>query len=180
MDLGSVRKGFSKLLNRLSLNLHNAASLPPLEKGSLVKMLATVALITSVTLTVAAFGPINRLVIIGSGGTVNLPTGVGFYWDHNCTSPVSFIEWGAIQPGSTINVTLFVRNEGSQVIILNITAENWTPIETTNYMTFSSNYRRQTINPQENLQITLSLTTSPNIEKITNFSFDISVYINQV
>ena len=90
------------------------------------------------------------------------------------------IDWGIIQPGSIVNVTVFVKNEGNRAISLNITAEDWSPVEATSYMTFSSNYVGQTIDVREILQVTLSLTTSLNIEDITSFSFDISVDINPV
>jgi hypothetical protein len=143
-------------------------------------MLLAVALVASLIPALVIPESIIHQIVVGSGGTVNLPVGVGFYWDNNCTDPVSFIDWETIWPGSTANVTVFVKNEGSQAISLNLTAENWTPIEITSYMTFSSNYMGQTIDLQENLQITLSLTTSPNVEEITSFSFDISVGINPV
>jgi hypothetical protein len=141
-------------------------------------MLVVAALVVSLTLTLVSFGSVFNSMVIGSGGTVNLPVGVGFYWDSNCTNLVEEVDWGPIEPGSTVDVTVFVRNEGSQTISLDITAENWSPIETASYMTFSSNCIGQTISPQETLQITLSLTTSPNIEEITSFNFDITVNIN--
>jgi len=143
-------------------------------------MLVAVVLVASLTLTLVGLGSIIDPLVIGSGGTVNLPVGVGFYWDNNCTDPVSFIDWGTIWPGSSVNVTVFVKNEGSQAISISITAENWSPIEITSYMTFSSNYTGQTIDLQESLQITLSLATSLNIEEITNFSFNINVAVNPV
>lgn len=150
------------------------------EKKRLGVMLTAAALIASLTLAVLSFGAISRSTVIGSRGTVNLPVGVGFYWDSDCTNPVSFVDWGSVDPGSTVDVTIFARNEGKQAISLNITAENWNPTETTNYMIFSSNYMGQTINLQETLQLTLSLTTSLNIERITSFSFDIAVTNNPV
>jgi hypothetical protein len=190
----SIRKSFLKVVSRLSISLRSVAFPPVEKKRSLVMMLVAVALVASLIPALVTLESIIRPIVVGSGGTVNLPVGVGFgsggtvnlpigvgfYWDNNCTDPVSFIDWGTIWPGSTVNVTVFVKNEGSQAISLNITAENWTPIETASYMAFSSNYMGQTINLQENLQITLSLTTSPNIEEIASFSFDISVGINRV
>jgi len=189
-----IRKSFLKVVSRLTISLRSVAFSPVEKKRSLVMMLVAVALIASLIPVLVTIEPIIRPIVVGSGGTVdlpvgvgfgsggtvNLPIGVGFYWDNNCTDPVSSIDWGTIWPGSTVNVTVFVKNEGSQAISLNITAENWTPIETMSYMTFSSNYMGQTIDLRENLQITLSLTTSPNIEEITSFSFDISVDINRV
>ncbi len=111
---------------------------------------------------------------------MNLPVGVGFYWDSNCVTPVSFIDWGTIEPGSTNNVTFFARNEGSQAISLLISAENWQPIEATDYMTFTSEYSGHAIDINGTIQITLSLVTSPSIEGIPNFSFDINVVINRL
>jgi hypothetical protein len=179
-NLNSVRRGFSKLLSKIPTGLRNVAFLPHEKKGSLVRILAVATVIVSLSLTLVAFGVINHSFIISSGGRVNLPVGVGFYWDSDCSSPVSFIDWGDIQPGSTVNVTLFVKNTGGQAISLNITAENWNPIETTSYMTFDSDCTGQTIDPQETVQITLSLTTSSSIETITSFSFDINVTLNPI
>jgi len=79
-----------------------------------------------------------------------------------------------------VDVTVYVRNEGSQAFSLNITAEHWYPTETTSYMTFSSSYTGQIIDLEEVVQITLSLTTSSSIERITSFNFDITVTLNTV
>lgn len=176
----SVRERFARLHSRIPVGLRNAAFLRLEKKGNLVGILAIVVLVASLGFTLVGFGAINRSIILSSGGTVNLPVGVGFYWDSNCISPVSFVDWGEIQPGSTVNVTVFVRNEGGQDISLNITAENWYPTETAAYMIFSIDYTGQTINPNETVQITLSLTISSSIERITSFSFDITVTLNTV
>jgi len=190
----SLRKSFLKVVSRLPISVHGVA-FPRIEKKKhLVVMLLAVALVASLTPALVNFTSIIHSTVIGSGGTVDLPFGFGFgsggtvylpvgvgvYWDNNCTDSVKEIDWGTIQPGSTVNVTVFVKNEGNRAISLNITAENWSPLETTSYMTFSSNYMGQTINVREILQVTLSLTTSSNIEDITSFSFDISVDINPV
>lgn len=190
----SFRKSFLKVVGRLTLSLRGVAFPRVEKKRSLVMMLVAVALLASLTPALVNFMSIIHSTVIGSGGTVDLPFGFGFgsggtvylpigvgvYWDNNCTDSVVEIDWGTVGPGSTVNVTVFVKNEGNQAISLNITAENWSPIETTSYMTFSSNYMSQTINVRETLQVTLSLTTSSNIEEITSFSFDISVDINPV
>jgi len=189
-----IRKSFLKVVSRLTISLRSVAFPPVEKKRSLVMMLVAVALVASLIPALVTLESIIRPIVVGSGGTVDLPVGVefgsggtvylpvgvGFYWDRNCTDPVRFVDWGTVGPESTVNVTVFVKNEGSQAISLNITAENWSPIEATSYMTFSSNYMGQTIDLRESLQITLSLTTSPYIEEITSFSFDINVDINRV
>jgi len=180
MDYNYMRKSFLKLLNKLPVGFRKGVFLPFKKKGILITMLMATMLIAVSTLTLAVLNLVYPSIIIGSGGTVDLPVGVGFYWDSNCTARVAFIDWGNVQPASVKDVTFFVRNEGSQPITLNITAENWTPIESASYMTFSKDYMSSTINPQEILQITLSLTTSSQIEDVTNFWFDINVAINVV
>ncbi len=177
VNSGSIRENFSKLLSKLPVKLRKVLFFPLKKRGILVSMLMAATLISISTLTIVGLELVYPSIIIGSGGTVNLPIGVGFYWNSNCTIPVWFVDWGDIEPGSIRNVTFFVRNEGSQSLRLNITAENWSPIEAASYMTFSMNYMDSAINPQEIIQITLSLTTSSQIEQITSFRFDINVGI---
>lgn len=104
--------------------------------------------------------------------------GVGVYWDSNCTRKVSFVEWGTVEPGSTKNVSIYLRNEGNQAVRLLIFADNWHPLNASNYMSLSSDYTGQAIHPQEVVQTTLTLSTSPGIEGIESFSFNIIIGIS--
>jgi len=94
-SFSSVQEKFSRLLSRIPASLRNAAA-PRLEKkGNLVGILAIGVLVASLSFTLVGFGAIMAS-LPKSGGTVNLPLGVGFYWDSSCTSPVSFVDWGEI------------------------------------------------------------------------------------
>jgi len=101
--------------------------------------------------------------------------GVGVYWDSNCSSAVSWIEWGTVEPGLTRNVTVYLRNEGNEAANLFMFPDNWNPPEASNYMTLSWDYAGNSVDPQEIVQTTLRLSTSPGIEGITNFNFDIII-----
>ena len=70
-----------------------------------------------------------------------------------------------------------IKNEGSTPITLSMYASNWTPesLATSNYLVLSWDYNSNPINADENVQITFTLTVSPDIEGITNFSFDITI-----
>jgi len=105
--------------------------------------------------------------------------GVGVYWDNNCGNTVSFVDWGIVEPGSVKNVVVYVRNEGNSPVSLSMFGDNWNPSEASNYMTLSWDYASQTVDPQEVVQTTLTLSTSPSIEGITNFSFDIIIGVNE-
>lgn len=136
-----------------------------------------------ITLSLAFFsfhsilGQFNQTLSIGSRGTVKT-VGVGVYWDSSCSSAVSFVDWGTVEPGSTKNVTIYVRNEGNDAVNLFMFADNWNPSDASNYMALSWDYANQTIDPQEVVQTTLTLSTSSSMEGITDFSFDIVISVS--
>jgi hypothetical protein len=72
-------------------------------------------------------------------------------------------------------VTIYVRNEGNVAATLSKTAQNWNPSSASTYITLNWNYAGQTLAVYQVLQVNLSLTVSPTISGITNFTFDITV-----
>ena len=143
----------------------------------MIKRLLVVAVVL-ITLSLAFFafhsilGQLNQTLSIGSRGTVKA-VGVGVYWDSSCSSAVSFVDWGTVEPGSTKNVSIYLRNEGNWVVSLFMFADNWYPSDASNYMVLSWDYAGQAVDPQEVVQTTLTLSASSGIEGITDFSFDI-------
>jgi len=101
--------------------------------------------------------------------------GVGVYWDENCTSRVTEIDWGFIEPGGLVNVMIFLRKEGNAPIVLSISTENWDPPNASEYITLSWDYAGQTVNPGTVLKINLTLAVSSNVTGIMNFTFDIVI-----
>jgi len=146
------------------------------EKGQ-IKPSAAVLIAALFTLALAAYAILQSSVRINNQGTVKA-LGVGVYWDSNCTNPVSLINWGTVEPGSTNNVTVYVRNEGNTAANISMTTENWNPTNAPNYLTLNWNYNGQQLNPSEAVQITLSLIVSSNVQGIENFSFDIIIGIS--
>jgi len=122
----------------------------------------------------AAGGVLTRSLTLPSVGNVT-GVGVGIYWDSGCSNVVSSIDWGVIQPGSTKNVAVYVRNEGNVVVTLSVQTKNWNPSTAPSYMTFGWNYGGQSINPNGVIPITLTLSVSSSIQGITSFSFDIII-----
>ncbi|MGQ9679903.1 MAG: hypothetical protein ACUVV4_03960, partial [Candidatus Bathyarchaeia archaeon] len=105
-------------------------------------------LLSIVALTALASGFMQSSVRIVGRGTVKA-VGVGVFWDINCTSPVSFIDWGMVEPGSINNVTIYVRNEGNVASSISLATENWNPSSASDYLALSWNYDGQQLNPQE-------------------------------
>jgi hypothetical protein len=136
----------------------------------LAMALACVAAVTWVIVTYALTGS----YVLHSAGTIK-GLGVGIYSDSGCTRTLTSIDWGMAGPGSTKNVTIYVRNEGNTPVTLSLSTANWNPSNAANYMSLSWNYNGQTIAANQVVQIILSLSISSSIQGITAYSFDIVI-----
>ena len=136
----------------------------------------TIALLGLVmyTLALSALGTVQTNRTISNAGTVKA-IGVGVYSDSECTSPLSSIDWGTLEPGTTKDVTCYVKNEGNSASVLSMETSNWSPPSVSDYMTLSWDYTGQPLNPDEVVEVTFTLTVSPSIDGITSFSFDIVI-----
>ncbi len=101
--------------------------------------------------------------------------GLGIYWDEAHTNAVSSINWGLLEPGSSENVAVYMRNEGNTTATLSMATSSWNPSDASDYMTLTWNYDEQPIAAGDTIQVTFILSVSSSIEGITSFSFDITV-----
>ena len=130
---------------------------------------ATCILLTIVILytSVEAFGP--------SRGFVNASAvkgfGIGIYWDQACTNRTSSIDWGFIQADSNNTFTVYVKNEGNSAASLWLGTSNWNPSIALDYMFLNWNYSGQILDVGQVIPLKLTLTVSPTISGITNFSY---------
>jgi hypothetical protein len=100
---------------------------------------------------------------------------IGIYWNVACTNGASSINWGIIDPGSNKTFTVYLRNEGKAAATLSETVQNWNPSTASRYVTLNWNYTSQTLRANQVLPIKLTLTVSPTVSGITNFSFDATI-----
>lgn len=138
--------------------------------ASAITALVCVALVTWVIVTYGVSGS----YILRSTGSIKT-MGVGVYSDSGCTQALTTVDWGVADPGSTKQVTIYIRNESNVPVTLSLTTSNWNPANAANYMSLSWNYNGQAIGVNQVIQVTLSLTISPNIQGITTYSFDIVI-----
>jgi len=101
--------------------------------------------------------------------------GVGVYWDGSCNNEVSSIDWGDLEPGATIDKTIYVKNEESITVVLSMTTDNWNPVSASSYITLSWNRENYVLNSGSVVQAVLTLSVSSSISGITNFSFDMII-----
>jgi len=126
------------------------------------------------TFALSALASVQKSRTVSNAGTVKA-IGVGVYWDSACTNSLSSIGWGTLEPGSSKNVTCYIRNEGNSASTLSMNISNWNPSNASDYITLSWNYNGQPINPSGVIQVTFTLSVLPSIEGITSFSFDITI-----
>jgi len=113
-------------------------------------------------------------VTIPSAGAVK-GVGVAIYWDSGCTNPVSSISWGTIDPGSSKNQTVYVKNTGNAAATLTKTVRNWSPTSAVSYLSVTWNYANQVIGVNKYLQVNLTLSAVSNATAITSFNFDLVI-----
>lgn len=125
-------------------------------------ILTLIALIT----TIQNYGPSNKFA---KADTV-IGIGVEVYWDQNCTNTTQTLKWGPIAPNTTNTLTIYIRNAGNQAASLQLGTANWTPTNAQNYLTLNWNYTNQTLKPNQVQAVKLTLTVSPTITDVTDFS----------
>jgi hypothetical protein len=98
--------------------------------------------------------------------------GVGVYWDQGCTNRTLSLDLGLVEPGSNSTVRVYVRNEGDSAVSLWMKTSNWTPSAASGYMTLNWNYSGISLSADEVIPLELTLSVSPTVSGITDFSFD--------
>jgi len=142
-------------------------------------------LILSAAITAAIMSSYLFIGILSPGGTQameSLPSrgnvktiGVGTYWDANCSDSVFSLDWGIVEPGSSKNITICIRNEGNADMVLSLNTSNWIPPDASRYITLSWDYDGQPIHPNEVIQVTLTIETSATLGDINTFTFDVQI-----
>lgn len=114
---------------------------------------------------------------LSSSGSIQIQTsvGVGVYSNYQCTTPLSSVSWGTLEPGTSKQISCYIKNEGNTPITLGLETSNWNPLTAANYLNLTWNYNNQPINPTNSVAVTLTLAVSPSIAGITTFGFDISI-----
>jgi len=124
-----------------------------------------------------AFPATQTSKTVSSTGSIQIQTTVdiGVYSDSQCTTQLTSMTWGTLEPGANQNVVCYIKNEGNTAMTLSMYASNWSPASAENYLTLNWNYDSTPIDPDEVVQITFTLTVSPDITGITTFGFDITI-----
>jgi len=142
-------------------------------KKALVALTLTVAILVAGAVILTS-GILSGSFIMHSAGNLK-SIGVSVYWEQSCTSEVTSINWGNLNPGDTVSVTVYIKNEGNVAVELSMTTDNWDPSSASTYLTLSWNRQGFVLDSGEVVQATFTLSVSPDVQDVTTFSFDIIV-----
>jgi len=145
------------------------------------KIILLIIIVVALTLILSA----TISIILDNGNFITLPSignirtiGVKAYWDPTLQNQTTSIQWGTVYTGQSYNVTLYLQSISNVPTVLEMATTNWTFINTNNtiaagpakstpYLNLTWNYDNSTLNPNETIQITLTLTTDNSASFIT-------------
>jgi hypothetical protein len=113
--------------------------------------------------------------------TISVPELVGVgnsmdvFCDVNCRNAIRSIDWGALTPGETKNVTVYVRNEGQGGIVLALNISDWTPPTASNYLSIGWNYSGGVVQSGQTVPIMLTLNVNSSVTGVTDFGVNITI-----
>lgn len=149
-------------------------------------MVIAIVIVLALFVSDGLLGQFSHLQRIGNTANVE-SVGVGVYWDAKCSSPVYSIGWGQIEPGSTKNVTVYIRNEGNKESALFLATDSWRPANMSKYMNLTWDYNGEVVRPGNIIQVMLFLSPSSSSEfhrylmlnDVKEFGFDVIIGVNE-
>jgi hypothetical protein len=136
--------------------------------------IGTLLAVATISVVMSAFGALTTTQKMTSTGSISA-IGVSIYSDNACTIPLTSISWGTLNPGSSINYTIYLKNTGNIPVTLSMTTSNWNPSSASGYMTVTWNRGGYGLAAGTVVQAVLTLTVSSSITNITSFSVDITI-----
>jgi len=101
--------------------------------------------------------------------------GVGVYKDVNCALPLTQIDWGVLEPRTAKTFLAYLRNESNVPISLNMTTQNWNPTEAEQFISVSWDQEGKTLEVDQVVLVTFTLSVSAEVSGLTSFSFEIVI-----
>ena len=141
---------------------------------------AVIILITytlGLSLVSQAFPAEQTSKTLSNAGSIQIQTtaNIGIYSNAACTTSLTSLSWGTLEAGENKNLQCYIKNEGDMPLTLSLQTSDWTPTEAENYIDLTWNYDSNPIAEGSVIQITFTLSVSPDIGGITDFGFDITI-----
>jgi hypothetical protein len=136
--------------------------------------IGTIALIVYMGVVMSTLGALTVSRTFTNSGSITA-IGVGVYSDSGCTTVLSSINWGTINPGASATYTVYVKNSGTIPVTLTMSTGNWNPATASSYITLGWNRQSYVLPAGSSVQALLTLSVSSSVNGITSFTFDITI-----
>lgn len=138
------------------------------------KLTATVLALLGIVLTAAAMAALSDSTSIPFNGTINT-VNVEAYSDSACTQPVTALNVGNVNPGSSVTQTVYIKNSGTIPVRLSMAASGWSPTGASSYLSLSWNRANYLLNAGASVSATLTLTVAADTGSLTTFSCTVTI-----
>ena len=136
--------------------------------------IGAVVVLALMGLMVSVLGALVTTRTISSSGNI-AAVGVGVYSNSGCTTALSAISWGALNPGNVTTYIMYVKNIGDVSETLNMTVSGWSPSSASSYLKLTWNQEKSVLTAGQVVTAVLTLSVSSSISNVTGFSNTITV-----
>lgn len=125
---------------------------------------------TGVLLTATTVGLLSITQEVPFKGTITT-LNVGVFLDQECTQNCTSMSWGGVYAGESETKKVYIQNTGDVPLELSMSITDWQPESANGPISMSWNKENTTLEPQEIVQATLTLTILENATGITDFGY---------
>ena len=136
--------------------------------------IGTVAIIAVVATLLATYATLNSTSTFHNTTGVNA-VGVGVYSNIGCTTPITTLSWGMLDPGAVSNNTVYVLNNGTESMNLTMATGNWNPSAAQGNFTVPWNQQNTALAANSNVTAVITLNVSSSAVAISSVTFDITI-----
>jgi hypothetical protein len=135
-----------------------------------------ILVLIAIALTFTTFAAITTSRSVSSSGQVTTSANLDVYSNSACTTSLSSINWGSLTAGENITRTIYIKNTGSGLALtLSMETSDWTPAGAEGPIALTWNQADTRLQPGQSIAATFTLSVSPTIADITNFSVQIEI-----
>ena len=113
-------------------------------------------------LATCVFAAVTFSKTVSSTGSVTAIGNIAVFSDSTGQTSLNTITWGEVAPGSSITVSIYVKNTGNVPMSLAIATANWVPATYGQYLTISWNYQGQQVQAGNLQKIDVTLASVAN------------------
>jgi hypothetical protein len=138
---------------------------------------ATIGAIVIIALMAVVLSTLGALTVsqtFSNSGSISA-IGVGVYSNSGCTTVLSSINWGTVNPGASVTYTMYVKNNGTIPVTLTMTIGTWNPTSASSYINLTWNQQNYSLPAGSSVPAVLTLNVSSSASGFTSFTFDVII-----